>query len=372
MRIKTCLIIPTLVQGGAEKQLALLATNLDPEKFDVHVIVLTHSGPYESILSAANVPMHFIGKRGKFDPFAFGRLKRKLRELKPDVVHTWLFAANCYGRAAAFSCGVPVVIGGERCVDPWKAWWQISLDRYLAKKTDTIATNTSAVSQFYSKHRIDEEKFTVIPNAIDTAAVTPLTKRELCERLQIPFRSKIVGAVGRLWEQKGYPDLIWSGELLHVAYQDVWFVIVGEGPDLAKLQTYRDKSGAKDAVRFAGHRKDATELMSAFDVLWNGSLYEGQSNTILEAMSLGVPVIASDIPGNRDLVAQEETGYLYELGDVETVAKITNALLLDEQKRLQISAAAKQKARDEFSLKKMVLAHQNLYERLCLEKGRSN
>ncbi len=123
-----------------------------------------------------------------------------------------------------------------------------------------------------------------------------------------------MGAVGRLWKQKGYRDLVWAAELLRLAYEDVWFVVIGDGPERKYLQTMRDKYGAQDAVRFVGHRGDASELLSAFDILWNGSLYEGQSNTILEAMSRGVPVIASDIPGNRDLVVPHQTGYLYALG----------------------------------------------------------
>ncbi len=106
-------------------------------------------------------------------------------------------------------------------------------------------------------------------------------------------------------------DLIWAGgEMMHVADADTWYVIVGDGPDLQRLQQFRDDTRADNSVRFVGHRTDAVELLSAADVLWNGSLYEGQSNTILEAMALGIPVVASDIPGNRDLIEHEKSGFL--------------------------------------------------------------
>ena len=166
MRLKICLIIPTLVKGGAEKQLTLLASGLDRTRFECHVVVLTHSGPYEAELRELGVAVHVIGKRGKFDPTAYWRLARKLKELKPDVVHTWLFAANSYGRMAARRAGVPVIIAGERSVDPWKQWWNFAVDRYLQKFTDTIVTNTSAVADFYSQHGIAADRFTVIPNAV--------------------------------------------------------------------------------------------------------------------------------------------------------------------------------------------------------------
>ena len=104
--------------------------------------------------------------------------------------------------------------------------------------------------------------------------------------------------------------------------------------------------------------------MSGFDLLWNGSLYEGQSNTILEAMSLGVPVVASDIPGNRDLVVEGETGSLFDLGDIETLVKCSNQLLRDDAKRDQYGAAAKRRIQQHFALEKMISAYEQLYSEL--------
>ena len=96
--IKVSLLIPTLDRSGAEKQLTLLATGLPRDEFDVNVLALTRGGPYEDALREAGVPVTLLGKRWKFDPLAFRRLKRWLTEHSPDVLHTWLFAANAYGR----------------------------------------------------------------------------------------------------------------------------------------------------------------------------------------------------------------------------------------------------------------------------------
>lgn len=354
--------------------MSLLARNLDRERFDSHVIVLTHSGPIEEELRDAGIPLHFIEKRGKFDPGAIKRLRQKLIELDPDVVHTWLFAANSYGRWAAKSTGVPVVIAGERCVDPWKRFWHHAIDRQLAKSTDRIVTNTTAVVDFYGNHGLSKDRFSVIPNAVvmpeEQNSEKRLSREEVCRRLKIDPRGRIVGAVGRLWDQKGYEDLIWAGELLRVAYEDVWFVIIGDGPDMNKLQHFRDKVEAHHGVRFAGHREDARELMTGFDLLWNGSLYEGQSNTILEAMSNGVPVVASDIPGNRDLVVNGETGYLYPLGDIETLVRKSNALLKDPEAMQAMGEKAKSRIREKFSLADMVAKHEELYSELLDSKSK--
>ena len=95
------LIIPTLDRGGAEKQLVLLAKGLNREFFEPHVVLLTRDGPYRKELEEAGIPVTLIGKRFKYDPTALIRLTRFLKKQQFDLVHTWLFAANCYGRVAA-------------------------------------------------------------------------------------------------------------------------------------------------------------------------------------------------------------------------------------------------------------------------------
>lgn len=363
MRIKVCLIIPTLVQGGAEKQLALLAANLNSEHFETHVVVLTHSGPIEDELRRSGVNVHLIGKRFKLDPTSYLRLERLLRKLKPHVVHTWLFAANSYGRLAAARANVPVIIAGERCVDPWKTWWHDKVDRWMMRHTSAVATNTQAITDFYQARGLPTEKFKVIPNAIEPSKPA-ITKEELFRRLKIPPRKFVIGAIGRLWPQKGYPELIWASELTRVVLKDVWVVIVGDGPERRRLMELRDHYRSDDALRFVGHRNDASELLTAFDLLWNGSLYEGQSNTILEAMAAGVPVIASDIPGNRDLIVHDQTGYLYPLGDTGQLSRYSCNLLLDPEKLNQFRQSSRQFAMSDFSLEKMVTGYQRLYQEL--------
>ena len=102
-------IIPTLVQGGAEKQLTLLATGLEKGRYDVHVCALTSAGPYAEVLGDSRIPLHVVGKSWKIDPGAYWRLKRHIRAIQPDVVQTWIFAANCYVRQAAISFRVPKI-----------------------------------------------------------------------------------------------------------------------------------------------------------------------------------------------------------------------------------------------------------------------
>ena len=364
-RIKVCLIIPTLDQGGAEKQLVMLACGLDRNVFDPSVVVLTRTGPLESQLRAASVPVHVIGKHTTADPLAWVKLLRTLRQIKPDIVHTWIFAANAYGRYAALWAKVPCIVGSERSVDPWKGSWQLTIDRYLAKRTQGISTNSPGVVDFYHKQGIDRSNFKIIPNGIESRdPKLEISRQEAFERLGIPLNHRLILSIGRLWHQKGYKDLIWAAEMLRILRSEVSYVILGEGPERQRLEAYRDNVRAAASVYLIGHRPDAMQILPHADLLWNGSLYEGQSNVILEAMQAGVPVLATDIPGNRDLIENEKTGILFPVGDVDRLMRISNQLLDDSQWRVRLIESAREHVAREHSASTMIQRHEAWYRQL--------
>jgi glycosyltransferase involved in cell wall biosynthesis len=371
MTIRVLQILPTLDRGGAEKQLALLATGLPRERFDVHVCALTRSGPLAETLHEHQIPVHQIEKRWKLDVAAFWRLRRLIQRLRPDIVHTWIFAANCYGRQAAISAGVPHIVAGERCVDSWKVGYELAIDRYLARRTERIATNSAGVRDFYVERGLPADKFVSSPNGIPAQSqdvrphgAAPRSRDAWLEELQLPSTSKLIGAVGRLWPQKRYKDLIWSAELLKVIREDTHLLIVGDGPQRWRLERFRDQVGIRDRVHILGHRDDVPELLPHLDCFWLGSGYEGQSNALMEAMLAGVPVVATDIVGNRELVLPGETGFLVPVGDRAGMARCTRRLLENPELARRLGQAGRQRMLTEFSVEQMVDRHAQLYEEL--------
>jgi len=362
--IRLLFVIPTLVRGGAEKQLTLLACGLPRGEFDVHVAVLTHTGPLEDSLCDAGIAVTVIGKRWKFDPLSYLRLRRFIVALRPDIIHTWLFAANAYGRQAAASAGVRHIIAGERCVDSWKGAWQWAIDRFLARCSERIVTNSTGVKEFYVSRGLPSEKFVVIPNAVEPAVLEPVNRVELLTELRLPPNTRLIGAVGRLWPQKRVKDLIWAADLLKSMRDDAHLIIVGDGPQRSRLERYREQNEISDRVHFLGERSDVPRLMQHFDLLWLGSEYEGQSNAILEAMAAGVPVIATDIAGNRDMVVDGVTGYLVPVGDRFEFARRAHWLLDDEALRRKLGAAGQKRVLRKFTVAHMVERHANLYREL--------
>ncbi len=403
--IKLALLIPTLDRSGAEKQLVLLATRLPRDEFDVQVIALTRGGPYEQTLHDQGIPVTVLGKRWKFDPAALSRLRAHLRRLSPHVLHTWLFAANAYGRLAAGSRPAWKTVVSERCVDSWKASWQLWLDRRLIPRTDRLVANSSSVAEFYRQHGFPAERITVINNGIElpggddlcpgdqTPGVSneeagreePLSGRfvstaagssrhrvfsskdraQLLSELELPPGAKLVGHVGRLAKQKRVDDLLWAAQVLRQADERAYFLVIGDGPERDRLVQHAHDVECVDHVRFLGHRSDAAALLAMLDVYWLGSDFEGMSNSLMEAMAAGIPVVVTDIPPNRELVMHGEQGYLVRVGDGVGFAQFTKRLLQDESLARKLGDAGRRRMEQDFNVQTMVDAHAKLYRDVC-------
>ena len=214
---------------------------------------------------------------------------------------------------------------------------------------------------FYVEHGTPAEQVRVIANGVAPPDPPAVTRRQLLAELELPANSRLVALVGRLWPQKRVKDAIWAADLLKVIRDDVHLLVIGDGPQRDRLRRYRDLCQIRDKVHFLGERGDVPRILPHFDVLWSTSGYEGQSNVILEAMAAGVPVVATDIPGTRELVVAGVTGYLVPVGDRAAFAKWTERLAERCGLGRPPGAAARQRVQSEFSVEKMVARHVELY-----------
>ncbi len=362
-RTKLMLLVPTLDQSGAEKQLTLLACRLPREEFDVHVVALTRGGPFADELDKHGVRWTVLGKRWKFDPVAMWRLRTLIAAEQPDIVHTWLFAANAYGRLVIGRRMQqrPKLIVSERCVDVWKAGWQLWLDHKLIERTDRLVGNSVAVAEFYRSIGYPADRITVIPNGIDVPEPTPIDRDAILAELEIPKGSQVIGFVGRMAKQKRVDDLVFAMALVAILQPEPHLLLIGDGPERDKLMKFARDIDIDHHTRFTGHRADAARLLRVMDVFWIASDFEGQSNSVMEAMAAGLPVIASDIPPNRELVIDGETGFLVKVGDRVGFQQFADRLLADPELARRLGDAGRERMRQHFSIGNMVAAHARLY-----------
>jgi glycosyltransferase involved in cell wall biosynthesis len=367
--IKVLLLIPTLDHSGAEKQFALLAARLPRDEFDVHAVTLTRGGPYESMIRDAGIRLTNLNKRMKFDPLALWRLKSLLEAEKPDILHSWIFAANAYGRLVAGKKRRPKVLVSERCVDSWKSPWQLWLDRKQIGRTTRLVGNSQSVAEFYRSLGVPAEKLVVIPNGVEMPNGPPVDRDRVLAEFQIPPGSRVVGFAGRLARQKRVRDIVWAMQLLKQLTDRVYLMVVGDGPERASLIELARHMACDHLVRFVGHRDDAARLIGLFNVFWLASDFEGMSNSMMEAMAAGVPVVASDIPPNRELLVDGQTGFLVKVGDSVGMAQFTDRILADPALAKRLGEAGRERMRTNFSVERMVSLHAELYRQVVSDDG---
>jgi len=364
-RIKVALLIATLEQAGAEKQLSLLARGLPRDEFDVDVVALTRGGFYEQSLRDAGVRVHVLGKRRKLDPRALRALRALVLRLDPDVLHSWMFTANTYARLGFDGRRRPAVVASERGPDGWKSAWQRWVDRLLIARTSRLVVNAPAVAQQAVRRGFPRERIAVVPNGL------PIPEQVRHARAPDPrgsAASRLVGYVGRLAQGKRVEDLIAAAALLRAECTDLALLLIGEGPLRGDLERLVAELALGDVVRFVGHRADAADLMAQLDAFWLASESEGMSNSLMEAMAAGTPVIVSDIPTNCDLVVDGVTGCVVPLGNPRAFADATARLWRDPTRAAAMAAAAVDRIRREFGVDAMVDSYARLYRELACER----
>lgn len=363
-------LIPTLDRSGAEKQMVLLAKGLPRDRFRVEVAALTRLGPLEAELRDAGIPVTLIGKALKIDPFALLRLTRFLKAGKFDVVQTWVFAANSYGRVAARRAKVPVVVTAEMAVDLWKTRGHLAIDRRLARWTDKVVGNSNAVVDFYRMVGLPDDKLAMIYSGVSDDESPAVDRAGVRAAFGWPADVPLLIFAGRLMPQKGVEDLINALDLLQHVRPELKTLIVGGGPLMSDLEELTHSYDLDDKVRFLGHRSDARTLLAASDLLVLPSLYEGLPNVVLEAMQYRKPVVATAAPGTTEVVVDHETGLLVPLKSPQALALAIRALIDDPALARKYGEAGRARAEAVFGVPTMIERFAELYESLWGAKKR--
>lgn len=343
------------------------------------IICLTCADEFRARLRSDKVLVIELHKRPGKDLWVYARLWRALRELKPSIVHSRNLSA-VDTPLVAFLARVPVRIHGEHGRDVFDLRGTNQKYRILRRLMAHFVTHYVTVSKDLSswlQETIDvpAARITQIYNGVDTAVFHPSVSDSVvvdtAEKKEPVF---VVGHVGRFETVKDQPTLARAFVRLHTlasnqsAQLRLW--MVGAGTLIDEVRQIFSHAGLDDHVWFAGSREDVAELMRKFDAFVLPSISEGISNTIIEAMATGVPIVATRVGGNPELVIDGETGLLVGARDEVDMAAALERYLHNPTLREQHAKAGLERAKREFSISTMVDGYYSLYDRLLAGSNR--
>ena len=366
MPIKILHILDSLKVGGLENGVINLINKLDRRKFMHTICCIRTAGPMATRLERQDVKIVSMNNIAQDYAMPF-RLMRVLKHIKPDIVHTrnW---GTVDGIIAAKMIGIKRIIHGEHgreFVDQCGSNFKRNLIRkFLLRRTCcVVAVSEELKNWLIESIGIPEKRVVKIINGVDTEKFSPpINKSQAKRRLGISSDFLVVGTVGRLDPVKNYEMLL---KAICFVKETVPYkvVFVGDGPERPKLEEFVRVNHLPNIV-FYGEKHNVSDYLRTFDLFVLPSLTEGISNTILEAMACGVPVLATRVGGNPELVENHVTGELFTSGDHVTLSKRIEVFLSNKEKRDKFGKAARTRCERHFSLDKMVQKYDRLYSDL--------
>jgi len=375
MKPTALFVIGSLEIGGAERQMQLLVGQLHGHTHRCHVYSLQAGGPLERWFEDLGVPVFSGGlKKGDMSRapwkviLAEWGLLRLIYQLKPSVIHCFLPLVTFMGALAGRVVHVPLVVTSRRALGTHQRRYPVlrPLDHVASRLSHRVTVNSQAVwDDMVRRDHVDVSKLVLIYNGVDTGPFeAALSHREEVRRDQgIKGDTKVMIVIANLIPYKGHSDLIQAAKEVINWFPDAIFLLVGEDRGIQKeLEQRVANFGIGQSVRFLGRQDDVPKLLAASDISILPSHEEGFSNVILESMAAGLPVVATDVGGNREAILDGITGWLIPPKDPRTLAAKVIDLLSDPAKAKEWGRGGRERVNRMFTVKKMVAAHMELYE----------
>jgi glycosyltransferase involved in cell wall biosynthesis len=362
------LCITDLDMGGAEQAMVDLATRLEWIHFEPIIYCL---GPRPQVEEASCVPaledagleVQFLDAQSawQFQP-TVRRLEALFRKQRPALVQSFLFHANLVSRLAARRAGVARVVAGVRVAE--RRRWHLWADRLTSSLVDRYVCVSDAVARHSARRGgLAHDKLVVIPNGIDVTKYTDVLPVDL-QMLGATAGRRLVTYIGRLDGQKGVHWLIKTAPRWLSRLPDCDLLIVGKGPQQARLEASCQRLGIAARVHFVGWRPDIAEILATSHLLVLPSRWEGMPNVVLQAMASRLPVVASDAEGVRELLGPEADAQVVRYGDSQAFAEKVVKILCDQSVAADLGSKNRLRAESEFTLERVVAAYQSLWTSL--------
>jgi len=353
----------TLEVGGTERQFVALVESLNRERFDVHAACLRRIGGLADRLGKiAEFPTggRLISLNSQRTQLS---LARSLRRNRISVAHAFDFYTNIMLIPAARLAGVPV-IGSHRQLGDLLSRGKFKAQYWAFRLCDRVVCNSRASAGTLRRHGFPERKLEIIPNGLTAEAFAEFAPA-------IPHKPGIVriGMIARMNSAgKNHAGLLRAAQKLLRQCSSVEFVLIGEGPLRPAMEKISAELGISERVLFLGERHDIPAILASLDVSVLTSSSESLSNVVIESMAAGVPVVATDVGGNRELIKDGQTGSLIPAEDDDKLVEALAALVRDAGMRARYASKAREFALANFHMDSVSRRFENLYLSLAKRK----
>jgi len=370
-RARVLFVIDELDIGGTEQQILELVKRLDRDRY-VPMVACFRPGRVSKEIEAAGIRVFTLRKRAKLDLRLIGGLVELMRRQRIDIVQTYLFTANTWARLAAIIARVPVIVSSERNVDMWEERFKPVIGRFLDRFTYRTTGNSQAVKDYLVKKGLAADKVDVVYNGVDPERFEdePVTPGVTRSELGISPHHSVVGLLARLEPQKDPLNFLRAAAIVVKKVPTASCLVIGGGSLQPELEREAQALGLGDRVTFTGPRRDVARLLAACDVSVISSVKEGMSNSIMESMAAGKPMVATRVGGNAELIADGETGFLVPPRDPGALAEAIERILEDPALAKAMGHQARVRIAERFSVAAMVRSMERLYgEALATKRG---
>lgn len=360
-------LISRLDRYGGARMLRHLATRQAERGTAVAIAALVADPHVARELRDAGIEVQAFQCRGRWDVVAQARLVRLASQPGVDVVHAWdartLALATLAGRRRL----APPCVATLGWADANRSWTSRVVTRAGRRVAGFAASDEATRSWLLAAGVAAERVTTVSPGAAWPSAPTR-TRADVLDELALPPDAPLIAVVASLVRSKRLDETIWHFELVRVLHPNARLLIIGDGPDRARLERFANQVSEPDAVRFLGVRNDPAELLAHVDVYWQLSTGAATPWALLEALAAGAPVVAADVPAHRAVIDPNETGRLVPVDRAE-VTRATDELLADPAAAKRMGQAAAERIIAEWSLDKSLDAYGELYARALVPAG---
>ena len=372
-RIKLLKMLTSFHIGGTERQVVNLALGIDPSRFDLHLACLRSAGALLGEVKALQIPQPEFRIGRFYNPATFWqgmRLAQYIRKNRIQIVHSYGFYSNVFTVPTAWLAGKSFVIASIRDTGDALTPWQRRVQKMVCRLADCVLVNAEAIRDRLVEQGYAQDKIIVIRNGITLAKFGKGQSNSLLrQELGLPLSAPLVVVFSRLNQMKGIQYFLDAAIILAGRFPDVRFLVVGDGAHRKELEEHARRLGLGERTAFTGFRSDIPELLSEAAVSVLPSLSEGLSNSLLESMAAGVPVVATRVGGNPEVVEHEVTGLLVPPRDAAALAAATGRLLEDRDLAASFAQAGIRRVADLFSVERSVRETEHLYQRLVGVNG---